>query len=452
VLAASMLGGAPAQAQQPESLVYPKTEYSQRTEALAKEFNAEASKPAPILIMDRDLFAVNLALRHIDPFDPPARAQLIAELAKAQTGLSIDPQRFQMATYQMTDDDPTTWSPGYGPSADLPGPGFCTVFSQDPDTDGPTQQRSLSNLNGIFDPIGRLPLINPLSRALINAYTDYHELGHCFYYDPPPAKGADPDVVNFQRHKHEMFGDVFASLLLARDGVTDFAGRYARVRLIASATAGIDDEYLHATWDGLMAAQREINARGVDGMKRLSVADIRDIALRITQENAIDIGKMRFAAEFQRSGYNETFLQTSVNNNPAMAGAAEYARRLKDEMNDALATSVDLRAASPKNLTPLQLLEHYRAHPVETPDAPDALSYKELTEQVRDELLAISRKNGGSLAQALDTRKDDLRHTLETGDDAARYDAHRRLACMENAFRQALKTAEGKKSAPKPAI
>ena len=455
-LAAAALAGASNVAAQEASapLVHPQTTYSQHTQALVREFNAAKEAP-PIVMMDRDLFALNLALRHIDPYDPPARAKVIAELAKEQTGLSIDPKHFEMATYQMTGEQPSTWAPFYGPSIGAPGEGFCTVFGQDPDADGPSQLRSLTNLNGVFEPLGAR-LLNPLSRASINGYTDYHEIGHCFYFTPPPAPDAKPDDVHFQLHKHEMFGDIFSSLLMARDGMTDFAGRYARVRLVASALAGIGDEYHHATWDGLEAAQREIDARGPSGMKEMTLKEIHALSLRLMEENAIDMKTMNIVDAFQQSQYDEAALKALVAKDPSLAKSADYALRLKARMTAALEQSADLKGLGPAGLKPPELVHYYKTHDEEAPDAPEIVSYQQLTVQLRDELLAAAQTKGAptatSLGAAIDARMESLRRTLDDGDDAARHLAMRRLPLLEKAFVQALAMIDPPKPAPKPGI
>jgi hypothetical protein len=450
--AASFLGAHNAQAQAPR-LEYPQTAYSGRTQKIVKEFNAASS--APLIILDRDLLALNLALRHISDFDPEARSRLIAEMAKAQTGLTIDATRFREASYEMTREVGSTWSPGYGPSADMPGAGFCTVFGQDPDTDGPKQLLSLMNLSDFFGPSTASRLTAPLSRAVINDYTDYHELGHCFYYVTPPNAGAERDSVLFQRHKQEAFSDIFASLLLARDGVTDFADRYARVRLVASAVAGIDDEYLHATWDGLEAVQREIDARGVEGMKKMPVNDIRDLALRLAEENTLDLKTVRLAAKFQHSQYDEAALENELKKDPALLEAADYARRMKSRMSDALVRDVDLKGLGPGNLSPLQLVNYYMNHDEESAEEPAVMPYDQLTVKLRDELVLAAKTPNGptvqSLTLALAARKDALRETLDDSDAQKRRIATRALFAIDKAFQQALGVIEGPK-APKPAV
>lgn len=451
--AAALLGAANAEAQEPAApLAHPATTYSRQTQALVKTFNAAKEVP-PIVMMDRDVFELNLALRHIGDFEPPARAMVIADLAREQTGLVIDAKHFEDATYNMTREMPSTWAPFYGPSIDAAGEGFCTVFGQDPDSDGPSQMQELTNLNGVFDPLGAR-LINPIPRAVINAYTDYHEIGHCFYFTPPPAANADRDAVHFQLHKHEMFGDIFAALLLARDGVTDFAGRYARVRLVASATAGIDEEYHHATWDGLEAAQREIDARGAAGMKAMSLKEIHALSLRLMEENAVDIKTEAVVDAFQRSQYDEAVLKAMVAEDPSLKKAAAYALHLKDRMTEALEKSADLKGLEPAGLTPLELVHYYFTHDDETPEPPDAVSDKDLTLQLRDELLASARAQGApttkSLANALDACKETQRHSLDDNDGDTRQLAMRKLRLAEKAFRQALNVIEPAKPAPKP--
>lgn len=446
--AAAFLGAQSMQAQTPQ-LEYPHTAYSERTRELVKEFNAAGG--APVIIMDRDLLALNLALRHIDDFDPPARAKLIAELAKAETGLDIDAKRLEIASYNMTKEVGSTWSPGYGPSSDL-SPGFCTVFGQDPDADGPTQQLELMNMNGLFNPVGK-HLLHPISRKVINDYTDYHEFGHCLFYVPPPKPDADRDAVITQRHKQEMFGDIFASLMLARDGVSDFAERYARVRLAASAMAGIDDEYLHATWDGLQAAQREIDARGAGGMKNLTIMQMRDIALRLMGENALDLQTVRVAAAFQHSQYDETALKEKAEADPSLQKAADYALKLKSRMNEAISLTVDMKGLGPANLSPLEHIQYYMTHDIEVPEDKPGISYQELTSKMRDELLAAAKEGQAapmpqSLVRALTSRKDALRKTFDSGDEPARKQAARELQFIESAFRQALNVIDP----PKPAL
>ncbi|MEZ0223724.1 MAG: hypothetical protein ACAH83_04160 [Alphaproteobacteria bacterium] len=452
LVAGAFFGAQNANAQAPQ-LEYPHTAYSERTQELVKEFNAAGG--APVIMMDRDLLALNLALRHIDDYDPPDRARLIAELAKAQTGLDIDAKRFTDASYNMTKEVGSTWSPGYGPSSDL-SPGFCTVFGQDPDADGPAQQLQLMNMNGLFNPVGAR-LLNPIPLKVINDYTDYHEFGHCLFYVPPPKADADRDAVVTQRHKQEMFGDIFASLMLARDGVTDFAERYARVRLAASAMAGIDDEYLHATWDGLQAAQRDIDARGVDAMKKLTIMEIRDIALSLIGENALDLQTVRLAAAFQHSQYDEAVLKEKLKANPSLQKSADYALKLKLRMNEAITVTVDMNGLGPDNLSPLERIHYYMTHDVEVPEDNFAMSYKDLALKIRDELLTAAKAGATeptpqSLARALTVRKDALRQTLEGGDEMARKQATRELNFIENAFRQALNFIDPPKPAPKPGV
>jgi hypothetical protein len=325
----------------------------------------------------------------------------------------------------------------------MPGTGFCTVFAEDPDHDGPTQLRDLMNLNGVYDAFGAQPLINPLSLGVLNAYTDYHELGHCLHYVPPFPAGANQDQAHLQRHKGEVFGDIFAALMLARDGVTDFAPRYARVRLVASAMAGIDDEYDHATWDGLEAAQRVIDARGTGGLKKMTITDIAGLARRMTEETAISMKTERFVAAFQASNYDRKTLLTEISKDKELEQSFYYALRLKERMSFALLTSVDLRGLGPAKLAPLDLVQYYRTHQQEEADETTGTKgskWQDIVARLRNELLAEAGSNpdAASLSKAFTVKKDALRHMLEGGDAAKQSQAAQDLPFMERALRQAV--------------
>src|SRR5690606_7572941 len=90
--------------------------------------------------------------------------------------------------------------------------------------------------------LAKLPFLRTLPPDVMKRYTDYHELGHCmdtYYLD---KAGFDPmqniDLWIEMRHQAEVYGEVFATLMLARDGVNNVAGIRADHRLASIALNG----------------------------------------------------------------------------------------------------------------------------------------------------------------------------------------------------------------------
>ncbi len=184
---------------------------------------------------------------------------------------------------------------------------LCTVTGQNPDLSTQAyQQRIMGLIAGVHDDFRNRPMLRQLSPEISAKFTDYHELGHCmddrhiaqFLQDPFAIHDTD-SAVNIT-HRAEAFAEVFAVLMLARDGHRDVAGIRADHRLVAIATNGYIatqrvgwDNFLkytgfiYALHEALWEAQREIDRLGPEHLDTMSPQDIAALAHRITERNPL---------------------------------------------------------------------------------------------------------------------------------------------------------------------
>lgn len=184
---------------------------------------------------------------------------------------------------------------------------MCVVNGKNPDVSALSyQQRIMGLYEGIHDDFRNRPMRENLSPAVVEKFTDYHELGHCMDNQYIMAFLNDAELQHdiekrtYTSHRAEMFGEVFAALMLARDGETHVAGIRADQRLIAIATNGIllgemagwesslkYGGFIYALHEGLWDAQREIDRLGVDRLRTMSSQDIAALAHQITERDPL---------------------------------------------------------------------------------------------------------------------------------------------------------------------
>ncbi len=453
--------------QQPAPELESQTQLSQRDRDLTALFNREA-RDVHTVMMDRDWFRLNQALARTAPDDIKGREKLIADFIQSRTGHPVDPARLRDLANEVTQAGGFTLPQDTGPSEGLGNGGFCLVFGEFPDLDADSYARMLAGMNEAFHPgLAGRQLQDIPSLEIFQKWVDYHEAGHCMYEGPHQGDYESLDDYVIHRHKSEMYADVFAALMLARqDGVTNFAEEAARLRLVADALNGpaaarlvSPGDFKHYTafmytiHDGLRDAQREIDARGVDGLRHMSMDQIRDLANRIVERNALDSKKSLMIRLMQANLYDTTQMDKLRHEDPSYEAAYQYALHLRDDMNRALPQVIDMRGMDP-NKTPLQQVGFdFRA--LTQPQAPPSLSQQIAQEQktnaLKDRLVAMA---GGAhatpqtLDRAFSQLTDSLRATLHTGNPAERKAAMTDLSLMEDAVMRAAKQIEGPKATP----
>lgn len=445
----------------------PQTQLSRRDRELTELFNREA-RDVHIVMMDRDWFRLNQALAQTAPDDIKTRTKLIADFIESRTGHPVDPARLRDLVDAVTQGGGFTLPQDTGPSEGLGDGGFCTVFGQFPDIDADSYARMLAGMNDRFHPgLAGREMQNIPSLEAFQKWVDYHEAGHCLYEGPHQGDYESFEDYVIHRHKSEMYGDVFAALMLARqDGVTNFAEQAARLRLVADALNGpaaarlvSPGEFRHYTafmytvHDGLRDAQREIDTRGVNGLRHMSMNQIRELANRIVERNALDSKKSVMIRLMQANLYDTAQMDQLRHEDPSYEEAYQYALRLRDDMNRALPQVIDMRGMD-ANRTPLQQVGFdFRALMREPlpPSLAQQIAMEQRTNELRDRMVQMA---GGThatpqtLNRAFSQMTDSLRATLHTGNAAERKAAMNDLSLMEDAVMRAAKQIAGPGAAP----
>jgi hypothetical protein len=232
----------------------------------------------------------------------------------------------------------------------------CIVTGQNPDVSAQSyQQRIMGLYQGAYDDLRAHPNLRALDPSVSQRFTDYHELGHCmdntyimaFLKDPESHHNLDREI-NLT-HKAEIFAEVFAALMLARDGETDVAGKRADQRLVGMATngyllsqmAGWDQlekyvGFIYALHEGLWDAQRNIDRVGHDRIKLMSPQQLADLAHQITEQDITNVNGTDHAITFLlEHKFNLNVWETLRHEFPHIEERYQIALRVRDHISQA---------------------------------------------------------------------------------------------------------------------
>lgn len=249
------------------------------------------------------------------------------------------------------------------------GPGsLCMVTGNNPDLSAKAYQQNLMGLiEGFYDDFRSLPMLRQLSPEVSEKFNDYHELGHCMdkhyitaFLNDPDARQDTAREINL-RHQSEAVAEVFAALMLARDGHTDVAGIRADQRLIYVATtgylmtqmAGLDQfskyvGFVYALHEVLWDAQREIDRVGPDALSTMSPQEIADLAYRITERDALGVaGADHTVKDLLEGRFKLDVWETLRKNSPDAEERYRVALRVRDHISESFVRMFGAEAFDP---------------------------------------------------------------------------------------------------------
>jgi hypothetical protein len=309
--------------------------------------------------------------------------------------------------------------------------------------------------------IGTARLRAPMPLDVMNRMTDYHEIGHCmdkWYIGAANRadKAADAFAYDLLHHEAETYADVFALMMMARDGYADIvalAEWRANMRLAALALTGPirtqvtsasdpghEGGYIYAIHGAIRAAAARIGEIGPQRLREMSLDQIRDLCHDITERSALKDPAQEEAITYMLAhDFNLAVWDRLRAYLPHIEERYRIAVHFKAEMNAALRAvlelddmpqGADIVAAIPFNPRGLYLL----------PGVSDALA-RQNTQEMTERLAGAATDRAG-LFRAFTTLKDELRAKLATGSAAEQKDAARRLEAMPAALILALREIE----------
>ena len=305
-LALPLLSLTPAFATPAQTPRTPEATPSTTHSLIVADFNRRFAKAGPhrqILFMDRDDIGRRMAQMPRGVTRDTALPKAVQDYVLERTGQRL-PEEYAAAIGSGLDS---------GGGQALPvaiddkggGGSICIITGQNPDMSGRAYQQRIMGLDaGLYDDFRTRPMLRQLPPDISAAFTDYHELGHCMdnYYikaflDHPELRHDLENAIAIT-HKGEAFGEIFAALMLARDGEMNVAGIRADHRLVGMATtgsvlaqaAGWEDlakyaGFIYALQDVLWDAQREIDRLGPEKIRAMSPQEIAVLAHQITERD-----------------------------------------------------------------------------------------------------------------------------------------------------------------------
>lgn len=299
---------------------------------------------------DYDLYDSDLS----DTYLPMTLLELFAE---ERAGADLSPHRFYNLVDKAGRDHGTTMmsrkpKPRHDGTQE---PGLCFIFPHRTDIDAEFQARLMIGLDPMrHGELADLKLRGGFAQELTNKYSDYHEIGHCLdrWFSPQTEKtnfDIAPEAYLHSRHQAEMFGDVFATLMLAKDGYTDIALRRADERLASAAIRGADlatgrhtgdrfhyAGYIYAVHDGLRAVQKVLDGMTRQQIADMSVEDALQIAHSVVRQNSLDI-ETGMAANMHVLMHDY-----DINGLPAGSARHAHAMRFVADMEQAVRNVLDV--------------------------------------------------------------------------------------------------------------
>jgi hypothetical protein len=246
------------------------TAYSDYVARMQKTFE-DVVPGMKIIIFDRDM--MRLAIHHgAGKADSMSREQLVDLVVRDRAyGFALPPKALKEINEALDGPDSKAWlyvNDMFSAPRKEHGIGAaCMVVTGSPNTTARADAAFLMSVMAEnITQVGNTPGKIDLSKDMLQRYFDLREIGKCF--DPRDIMTAKsnfgPDG-HWAAHRSEAFGDIFASLLLAKAGYRDFAGKLADMRTVGSAVVGPlavgkrGGDFVRERWMGaIMSDQRAL--------------------------------------------------------------------------------------------------------------------------------------------------------------------------------------------------
>lgn len=436
------------------------TSFSRRIEALQQRFG-NMMPDVKLVAIDKDWFQQNAVLNGVrahqavpNDAEKATLRRLTAEYIRTRAQISFNPSVFAGLERDVLRTEGMAIKFQYGATqeeAETSEKNICLLFPHFADKSRDQYYDDLITRNAsINGPLAAAPLRDPMDFEYMKRFVDYHEIGHCYdrWYIRNISMDNGPQGFLENRHKAEIFGEVFANLMLARDGYQAFSEKQADLRLAIAAFGGplsarVNDPtdikfymtYAYLLHEGSRNAGREIERLGAERLQALSMDEVLELAHEITERSAFDIGHVPVAVAYMMS--NRFDLSGWE---PRRASSAEAEQvyqtmvKLKDDMEQAVRRVFDFGARTEPVLQPASFDFSNPSFP-----RPGA---GVLEARARALGLELRQSLGGSattetLLQAYQRKKDALRRVLETGSVPAQQEASRDLGLMQMALKHA---------------
>ena len=436
------------------------TSLSRRIAALQQRFG-NMMPDVKLVVMDKDWFQQNSTLNGVRPYQyAPNESQaatirrLTSEYVRARGNLSFNPDSFEGLERDVLRTEGMAIKFQYGENdvdAKSSGKNICLLFPHFADQSRDQYYDNLINRNSsIHGPLAQAPLRDPMDYEYMKRFVDYHEIGHCFdrWYIKNISREGGPQAFLENRHKAEVFGEVFANLMLARDGYTQFSEKQADLRLAIAAfngpvSARINDPndvsfymtYAYLLHEGSRNAGREIERLGTQRIQAMSMEEVLELAHQITERSVFDVNDVPPAVGYMMANrYDLSALDTLRQQYPRVEVRYEIMQRLKADMEGAVRRVFNFGNRTEPILQPSSFNFDSPSFPRIGASALEARG-RELGQELRDRLgLMPSMDN---LVGVFQQKKDELRRVLETGNAQAQADAARDLTLMHMALKNA---------------
>lgn len=443
----------------PQADQAPQTRYSQMTQDYNRRFATISAAYSQILYIDRDDIAARVALMPGGMSGARAMSKAVEDYVLERSGLRLEAPYLD-AIVEALDGGagqalPTPYKGKDGDGA------ICLITGQNPDLGMKEQQQRIMGLSpGVHDDYRSLPVHRNLTPGIMQRFTDYHELGHCMDQHYLPVFRTDSNArYDFDRqlaltHRAESYAEIFAALMLARDGEADVAGIRADQRLVGIATNGyllaqmagwqqIEKYvgYIYALHEGLWEAQHEIDRIGRDKIRTMTPQELADIAYQVAERDAARRKGADYAItymlehKFDLSPWDDLRQEF-----PHIDNAYRIAAEVREQIAQAFVRVFGAEAFDPSRPVYAQIA---RDMPPDSPAGPDAALVASARDRVMRSLLEAA---GGTGAREIDIlrasvrEKERLRVIIDSqeGSESERAQAMLDLFVMSDAMRQAV--------------
>ncbi len=436
------------------------TSFSRRIEALQQRFG-NMMPDVKLVAVDKDWFQQNAILNggrahQQTPSDDEKATmrRLISEYVRSRAQISFNPASFQGLEQDVLRSEGMAVKFQYGDSRDeakTSEKNICLLFPHFADKSRDQYYSTLISRNSsINGALADVPLRDPADLEYMKRFVDYHEIGHCYdrWYIKDVSMANGPQAFLENRHKAEVFGEVFANLMLARDGYTDFSEKQADLRLAIAAfegpiTARFRDPtdirmfmtYAYLLHEGSRNAGREIERLGTERLQTMSMDEILNLAHDITERSVFDVGHVPVAVAYMMGNrYDLSGLEEQRAASPQAERMYQTMIRLRYDMEQAVRRVFNFGSRVEPVLRPASFDFSNPSFPRMSVSAQEARA-RELGHELRQSL--GWNPSADNLARAFQQKKEALRQVLETGDAQAQDDAARDLGLMQMALKHA---------------
>lgn len=414
------------------------TRYSQLVDDYQKRFG-EIGPHSQILFLDRDIIMDRASTAPAGASQEDALKKAVSDFVAARTGLLLPDSILEILADSLVN--------GGGQALAIPyttqdhegqtGQGsVCFVTGQNADITNKMQQSRIIGLSPRLHPeLARAKLLRDLPEDVMRRYTDYHELGHCMDYTFLPKAGfnpmSNPDYWLEMRHQAEIYGEVFATLMLARDGIDHVAEIRADHRLVSIAlngsllvsTANGDPiragfAYVYALHESLWETQRVIDQMGLKTIQSMSPEALANIATAIADKEPLRGPEAEQAITFLLAQkFDLQVWENMRRSDPGVERRYQIAVRVRDKIKEAMVRVFGEQAFDPAkpilSQFPTELSPSFF---ISDPQAEKMITT--ITEELTQQLLTDAGGQNAtqeSLLRATVRRKENLRSMLDSG-------------------------------------